>query len=69
MKLKKSSKFTSKRSPLIKQPAFSASEQLTKSEIELLRQGKKRISDYIQKEFADLAPDAQAVKAKSGDAQ
>ncbi len=42
------------------QATLSTSVPLTASEIESLRQGKKRISDYIQKEFADLALLSQA---------
>lgn len=55
MELKKSSGFTQGHSPQTKPPISSVSGQLTKSEIESLRQGKKRISDYIRKEFSDLA--------------
>jgi hypothetical protein len=55
MELKKYSALSQKPSRQTKPPICSVSEQLTPSEIVSLRQGKQRISDYIQKEFADLA--------------
>ncbi len=41
----------SERSPAMKRSTLSASVQLTNSEIESLRQGKKSISAYVQREF------------------
>jgi hypothetical protein len=41
----------SERSLAMKRSTWSASAQLTRSEIELLRQGKKSISAYVQREF------------------
>lgn len=49
MKSDKSSESKQSRSLQMKQATLSASEQLTRSEIDLLRQKKKRISAFYQK--------------------
>jgi hypothetical protein len=51
----KSSKSIPRRSPPRKRSTSSASDVLTKSEIEALRQSKRRIDDYAQKALAGWA--------------
>jgi hypothetical protein len=51
----KSSKSIPRRSPPRKHGTLSASEALTKSEIEALRQSKRRIDDYAQKALTGWA--------------
>ena len=65
MKLQKSSESTPQPLPPTKPAIWSGSEQLTRSEIDSLRQGKKHISDYVQRVLgpqirAKLAADASA---------
>ena len=51
----KSSESIPRRSPSRKRGTSSASEALTKSEIEALRQSKRRIDDYAQKALTGWA--------------
>ena len=53
--MQKSSRSTPRRSPPRKRSISSASEQLTKSEIAALRQGKRRIDNYAQKHLTGWA--------------
>ncbi len=58
MTLKQFLEYSRRRSRPTKPVTSSASEPLTKSEIESLRRDKKRISAYARKVFADFAPKA-----------
>lgn len=55
MKSQKSSRSTPRRSPPRKRNISSVPAQLTKSEIEALRQGKRQIDDYAQKHLTGWA--------------
>ncbi len=56
-----------KHSPVTKRVTSLVSARLSKSEIELLRQGKKSISDYVQREFhAMLQPRLDKFKKQTG---
>jgi hypothetical protein len=55
MQLDKSSRSSRRRSPPKKRNTSSASELLTKSEIEALRRSKKQIDDYAQKALTGWA--------------
>ncbi len=65
MKSEKSSELSRLLSPPMKQITLPVSDRLTKSEIELLRQRKKQISDYAQKELKEKSKDAVRIQTMS----